>query len=86
MFTDLENLQKSGNLKQNSKSQGIRLKSQGNGTKFRSHGKVREFYCKKFTFSQFEDPNFETFLGKHVPTPLVNAFGITVKVNLSLEK
>ena len=59
----------SGNLRQNSKSQG----------------KVREFCCLKFIFSQVEDPNFETFLGECPPRPL-NGLGITVEPNLGLEK
>ena len=52
--TDLENLEKSGNLQKNSKS--LR--------------KVREFCCLKFSFSQVEDPNFEDFLGEHATSPL----------------
>ena len=44
---------KSGTLRQNSKS----------------HGKVREFCCLKFIFSQVEDPNFEIFLREHAPRP-----------------
>ena len=50
---ELENLEKSGNLRQNSKSQR----------------KVREFCCLKLIFSQVEDPNFEYFLGEDVPRP-----------------
>ena len=57
--TDLENLEKSGNLKETSKSQGICDKIP----------KVREFCCLKFIFSQVEDPNFENFLGEHAPRP-----------------
>ena len=30
---------------------------------------VKEFCCKKFMFSQSEDPNFENFLGEHIPRP-----------------
>ena len=48
------------NLKETSESQGICLKSQG---------KVREFCCLKFIYSQVEDPNFENFLGELAPRP-----------------
>ena len=57
--TDLENLEKSGNLKETSESQGICDRIP----------KVREFCCLKFIFSQTEDPNFENFLGEHAPRP-----------------
>ena len=60
---------KSGNLQQNSKIQG----------------KVKEFCCLKFIFSQVEDPSFENFLGKLPQTPL-NGLGPTVELNLGLEK
>ena len=63
-------LGQSGNLPQNSKGQG----------------KVRKFYCVKFIFSQFKNPNFENFLGQHVPTTLENGLGLTVEFNLSLQK
>ena len=53
--TDLENLEKSGNLKETSEGQGICLKSQGICDKI---PKVREFWCLKFIFRQVEDPNF----------------------------
>ena len=36
-------------------------------------------------FSQFEDPNFENFLGQHAPRP-PNGFRLTADFNLSLEK
>ena len=62
--TDLENLEKSGDLKDTSESQGICLKSQGICDRI---PKVREFCCLKFIFSQVGDPNFENFLGEHVP-------------------
>ena len=71
--TDLENLEKSGNLKETSEIQGFCLKSQGFCLK--SQGirdripKVREFFCLKFVFSQAEDPNFENFLGEHAARP-----------------
>ena len=64
--TNLENLEKSGNLKETSESQGICLNSQGICGKI---PKVREFCCLKFIFSQVEDPNFENFLGEHAPPP-----------------
>ena len=64
--TDLENLEKSGNLKETSESHGICLKSQGICDTI---PKVREFCCLKFIFSQVEDPNFKNFLGKHAPRP-----------------
>ena len=54
--TDLENLEKSGNLKEAPESQGIRLKSKGICDRI---PKVREFCCLKFIFSQVEDPNFD---------------------------
>ena len=73
--TDLENLEKSGNLKETSESQGICLKSQGICDKI---GKVREFCRLKFIYSQVEDLNFENF-------PL-NCLGLTVELNLGLEK
>ena len=69
--TDLENLEKSGNLKETSESQGIYLKKSGNlPQNSKSLAKVREFCCLKFIFSQVEAPNFETFLGEHAPRPL----------------
>ena len=64
--TDLENLEKSGNLKETSESQGICLESQGICDRI---PKVREFCCLKFIFSQVEDPNYENFLGEHAPGP-----------------
>ena len=67
--TDLENLEKSGNLKETSESQGICLKSQGICDRIPSQGKVREFCCMKFIFSQVEDPNSKNFLGEHTPDP-----------------
>ena len=54
--TDLENLVKSGNLKETSANQGIYLNSQGICDRIL---KVREFCCVKFIFSQAEDPSFE---------------------------
>ena len=60
---NLENLEKSGNLKEKPKKSGnLRQNS-------KSQGKVREFRCLKFIFSQVEDPNSENFLGDHAPKP-----------------
>ena len=53
--TDLENLEKSGNLKDTSDSQEICLKSQGICDRI---PKVREFCCLKFIFGQVEHPKF----------------------------
>ena len=72
--TDLENLEKLGNLKETPKSQGICDRIP----------KVREFCCLKFIFSQVEDPNFEDFLWEHPPDP-VNGLGTTAELNLDLE-
>ena len=69
---NLENLEKSGNLKDTSGSQGICDRIP----------KVREFCCLKFIFSQVEDPNFENFLGEHAP---LNGLGLSVELNLGLE-
>ena len=56
----------SGNLKESSQSQGIcQKKSRNLRQNSTSQGKVKEFCCLKFIFSQVEDPNFETFLGEH---------------------
>ena len=52
--SDLGNLEMSGNF----------------DARRKSHGKVKEFCCVKFIFSQFEHPNFENFLGEHAPDPL----------------
>ena len=54
-------------------------------TEFQKSGKVREFCCLKFIFSQVEDPDFENFLGEHAPRPL-SGLGLMVKLNLGLEK
>ena len=80
--TDLENLEKSGNLKETSESQGISLKSQGIWDRI---PKVREFCCLKFIFSQVEDPIFENFLGSVPQTPL-NGLEHTLELNFGLEK
>ena len=53
--TDLENPEKSGNLKETPESQGI----------YDRIPKVREFCCLKFVLRQ--DPNFKNFLGEHAP-------------------
>ena len=66
--TDLESLEKSGNLKETSE-RNLPKKSGNLRQNYKSHGKVEEFCCLKFIFSQVEDPNFETFLGEHVPRP-----------------
>ena len=58
--TDLKNLEKSGNLKETSESQGICLKSQGILLNSKSQGIV---------FSQVKDPNFEIFWGSMPPDP-----------------
>ena len=84
--TDLENPEKSGNLKETSESQGICLKRSGNSRQnSRSQGKVREFCCLKFIFSQVKNPNFENFLGEHAPRPPYG-LGLKVELNLGLEK
>ena len=75
--TDLENLEKSGNLYETSQSQGIYLKSQGICDRI---PKVREFCCLKFIFSQLEDPNFENF------QTALNGLRLMVELNLGLEK
>ena len=86
--TDLENLEKSGNLKETSESGAICLKSQGICDRI---PKVREFCCLEFIFSQVEDPHFENFLGEQTPTgsqpphPL-NGLGLTVELNLGSGK
>ena len=59
MCTDLENLEKLGNLKYISESQVICHKNP----------KVKEFCCVKLIVCQFEDPNFETFSGEAYPEP-----------------
>ena len=71
----MESLEKSGNLKQNSKSQG----------KCHKIPKVREFYCVKFIFSQLENPNIENFLEEHTPAAPLNGLRLTVEFNPSLE-
>ena len=82
--TDLENLEKSGNLKETSESQGICLKSQGI---CEGIPKVKEFCCLKFIFRQVEHPIFENFLGEHAPNPLpppLNGLVLTVELNFGL--
>ena len=82
---DLENLVKSGNLKETSESQGICLNSQGICDII---PKVREFCCLKFIFSQVEDPDLEIGLGACSPrTPMaINGLGPMIEFNLGLEK
>ena len=53
--TDLENPEKSRNVK------GDFWKVREFATEFRKSGKVKDFCCLKFIFSQVEDPNFENF-------------------------
>ena len=66
--TNLENPEKSGNLKETSESQGICDRIL----------KVREFCCLKYIFSQVEDSNFENFLREHA----LNDLGLTVELYL----
>ena len=73
--TDLENLKKSGNLKDTSESQGICDRIP----------KVREFCCLKFIFSQVQYPNFENISGGACPHTPLNGLRLTVELNLGLE-
>ena len=57
--TDLENLEKSENLKETSEKSG----------NLQQNSKSQGILFLKFIFSQVEDPNFENFLGKHAPRP-----------------
>ena len=67
---DLENLEKSGNLKETPESPGNLPKRSGNlWQNSKSQRKVREFCCLKFIFSKVEDPNFENFLEEPAPRP-----------------
>ena len=62
---DLENLEKSENLKETSESQGNLPERSGNlRQNSKSQGKVRDFCCL-----EVEDPNFENFLGSMPPDP-----------------
>ena len=72
--SDLENLQKSENLKKTSESQGIWPKSQGICDRIL---KVRESRGFFFIFSQVEEPNLENFL---------NGLRLTVEFNFGLER
>ena len=83
LTTDLENLEKSGNLKETSESQGICLKGQGICDRI---PKVKEFCNLKFIFNQVEGPNFENFLRGTCSQIPLNGFGLTVKLNLGLKK
>ena len=85
--TDLENLEKSGNLKETSEfeSQGICTKIQGICDRIPKVRESQRFFGLKFIFSQVEDPNFENFWGSMSPDPL-NGLGLTVEINLGLEK
>ena len=73
--TDLQNVEKSGNLKETSEVKELVTEFQ----------KSRNFFCLKFIFSQVEDPNFENFLGTMPPDP-PNDLGLTVELSLGLEK
>ena len=44
-----------------------------------NQGKVREFRWVKFIFSQFEDSNFENFLGEHGLMDTVNGLLLIVE-------
>ena len=46
-------------------------------TEFQKSGKVREFFCLKFIFSQVEDLNFDNFM---------KGLRLTVELNPGLEK
>ena len=81
--TDLENLEKSRNLKQNCESQRICQKIPQNS---QSQEKVTEFCCIKLIFSQFKNHNFENFLGEHASTSPVNGLELKVEFNPSLKK
>ena len=67
--SDLKNVEKSGNLKETSESQGICPKCQGNCDRFPEVRESQGIFCLKFIFSQAEDPNFENFLGSMSPDP-----------------
>ena len=66
VFSDMENLEMSGNF-------DARRKSQGKAREFlkykKRQGKAREFCYVKFVFNQSEHPNFEKFPGEHAPRP-----------------
>ena len=47
---------------------------------------VMEFCCLKFIFSQVENPNFDNFLGENAPRLPKLGLGLTVELNLGLEK
>ena len=49
------------------KSGKLPKKSGNLGHISKRQGKVREFCCLKFIFSQVKNPNFENFLGEHAP-------------------
>ena len=79
--TDLENLEKSGNLKETPESQGICLKSQGICDRI---PKVREFCCLKFILSRLKILILKIYWGNMSPDP-PNGLGITVELNLGME-
>ena len=80
--TDLENLEKSGDLKKTSESQGICPRSQGICDRILKVRGKSEFFCPKFIFSQVEDSNFENFLGELMPPHPLNGLGLTGELNL----
>ena len=82
--TDLENLEKSGNLPK--KSENLPKKSGNLRQNSKSQGKVRKFCCLKFMFSQVEDREFENFLGGACPLTALNGLGLMIELNLGLEK
>ena len=65
LTTHYEKPEKSGNLKFNSKGQGIRLKSEGKYHKFSKVMEKRELCFMEFIFSQFEDSHFKIFWGAY---------------------
>ena len=67
--TDLENLEKLGFERDLCKSGNLPKKSGNLRQNSKSQEKVREFCYLEFIFSQVEDPNFEIFLGKHTHRP-----------------
>ena len=62
-----------------------RRKSRGIFEKQEKSGKIREFCCVQFVFSQSEHSNFKNFMGEHAPGP-PKSLGHTEELNRSLEK
>ena len=77
VVTDLENLEKSRNLKE-TQSGNLRQNS-------KSQGKVREFCCPKFISAKLKILILKIFWGS-MPPDTLNGLGITVELNLGLEK